>query len=134
MPIINLEDWQKWEQNNQDPYGKCCVDVARRAMEILDEEPEDFDVHKLICRADDDIKAGGITGFMAGCVAQKISHCHSRGEEFRRKWNLHYQIRDEGEKANEKGTVLNPAILNVCKSNNTLCYRHWLRALISKKE
>lgn len=87
--------------------------VARRAMEILDNESEDFDTHALICRADDESKAGGITGFMAGCVASMISQCHSRGEEFRKKWNKDNQIHDEGDKANESGGVLNPAILNI---------------------
>ena len=113
MPIVKTEDWNKAVEVNKDPYGKACVDVARRAMEILDEELGDFDCHKLICRADDESKAGGITGFMAGCVAQMISQCHSRGEEFRKKWNLDNQIKDEGEKANENGGILNPAILEI---------------------
>jgi hypothetical protein len=84
-------------------------------MEILDEQLGDFDTHKLISRADRESNAGGITGFMAGCVAQMISRCHSRGEEFRRKWNKDNQIHDEGEKANESGGVINPAILNIGK-------------------
>lgn len=113
MPITKQPDWDKCVENNKDPYGGTCVAVARRVMEILDEEPRDFDTHKIISRADDEVKAGGITGFMAGCVAQMVSHCHSRGEEFRRKWNLDNQIRDEGEKANESGGVLNPAIITI---------------------
>ena len=114
MPIIKQEDWQNWIGNNQDPYGKCCVDVAREVMELLDEEPDvPINPHALICRADDAINAGGITGFMAGAVASMVSHCHSRGEEFRKIWNLDTQIHDEGEKANESGRILNPALLNV---------------------
>jgi len=61
-------------------------------MEILDEETGDFDPCKLICCANDDIKAGGITVCMAGWVTQIVSKCHSRGEEFRRRWNLNNQI------------------------------------------
>lgn len=113
MPIVKQEEWNKWVENNQDAYGKCCVDVAREVMNILDTEPQDFDPHGLICRADDQINAGGITGFMAGCVASMVSACHSRGEEFRRKWNLDNQIGNEGEKANESGGILNPALLNL---------------------
>lgn len=114
MPIVNQAEWDKWvETNKNDGYGKACVDVARRVMEILDAEPGGFDTHKIVCRADDETNTGGITGFMAGCVAQMVSQCHSRGDEFRRKWNLDYQIQDEGEKANESGGVLNPAVLNV---------------------
>lgn len=112
MPITNQEVWKEYEEKNKDAYGKCCVDVARRVMEILD-EGNDFDHHQIICQADDDIKAGGITGFMASCVASMVSLCHSRGEEFRRKWNLGNQIKDEGEKANKSGGILNTAILNI---------------------
>jgi len=88
MSIVKQEDWNKWVEKNTDPYGKCCVDVAREVMRLLDTPKyKDFNPHKIICDADDNIKAGGITGFMAGCVAQMVSHCHSRGEEFRQKWN-----------------------------------------------
>jgi len=113
MPIINEKEWKIWVESNQDPYGKCCVDIARKAMEILDSESGDFDTHRLICRAEHEINAGGITGFMAGAVASIISSCHSRGEEFRRKWNVDNQIQNEGDKANKAGGVLNPALLNL---------------------
>jgi hypothetical protein len=72
-------------------------------MKILDDEPGDFDTHRIISRADNEVDAGGITGFMAGCVASMVSHVHSRGEEFRRKRNKDNQIKDEGDKANEYG-------------------------------
>jgi hypothetical protein len=112
MPIVKQDDWDKWVDNNKDHYGGCCVNVAKRVMELLDEVDE-FDTHKIICQADDDIKAGGITGFMAGAVASMVSHCHSRGDEFRRKWNTDNQIGAEGDKANEEGGILNPALLVV---------------------
>jgi hypothetical protein len=113
MGIIDKDGWDKWVTENMDPYGKCCVDVARKVMEILDDEPGDFDCHELICAADKEIDAGGITGFMAGCVASMISKVHSRGEEFRKKWNIDNQIQKEGEKANEGTGVLNPALMNI---------------------
>lgn len=114
MPIMNKKDWKEWIENNKDSYGKCCVDVAREVMRLLD-TPEyiKFDTHKVICDADKNINAGGITGFMAGAVASMVSQCHSRGEEFRKQWNIDNQIMDEGERANESGGVLNPAILNI---------------------
>lgn len=111
--ITKEQDWNKWVEANTDPYGKATVDVAREVMRLLDEREGDFDCHALICEADKLSGADGITGFMAGCVAQMVSHCHSRGEEFRRKWNLDNQIRNEGIKANEDGGVLNPALLNI---------------------
>lgn len=113
MPITNTAVWEEYVEKNKDPYGGACVSVARSAMEILDELPEgeEFDCHQLICQADEKSKASGITGFMAGCVASMISQCHSRGEQFRRKWNKDNQIQDEGDKANKEGGILNPALL-----------------------
>lgn len=114
MPISNQADFDNWVTKNTDPYGKACVDVARAAMELLDDPSYDFkDPHKLICDADDKCGAGGITGFMAGAAAQMIAHCHSRGPEFLKLWNGDVQIQDEGERATEKGVALNPALLTI---------------------
>ena len=114
MAIVDVKSWESWVKANTDSYGKAAVDVAREVMRLLDEpDYKDFDTHKIICDADDNIEAGGITGFMAGCVASMVSKCHSRGEEFRRKWNGDNQIGNEGDKANEGDGVLNPALLNI---------------------
>lgn len=108
----NLEKWQEYETKNTDAYGKCCVDVARKVMEILDNDktplhngyhPDIHTAHGLICKADDEIKAGGITGFMAGCVAQMVYECHERGDEFRKSHN--------GEEKSEG--VINHALLTI---------------------
>lgn len=107
MPIKDEAGWKRCQENNTDPYGKCCVDVARKVMEILDTEPGEIDPHKLICRADDETEAGGITGFMAGAVASIVSGCHSRGDEFRLAWNKSNGVTEE----KAKGGVVNPAIL-----------------------
>jgi hypothetical protein len=117
MPIIDQEKWDKYVENNsKDPYSKCCVDIARRVMELLDSEehagplhhgynPDLQTPHGLICKADDDIGAGGITGFMAGAATQMVCECHSRGEEFRLAHNEGYGHKGEG--------VVNPAIVNI---------------------
>lgn len=109
MPIINQETWDKWVESNQDPYGLAIINVARRVMEILDRETE-FDTVEMICRADKDVSAGGITGFMATGVAAIVSQCHSRGEEFRKAWN-----RNIGQATGQEDAdgILNPAILNI---------------------
>jgi hypothetical protein len=104
MPITNKAVWRKYVESNEAPYGKCCVDVAREAMRILDKEPGEIDPYSLITKADDNIQAGGITGFMAGCVANIISQCHSRGEEFKEKWNLRYDNKP-------RNGVINPVVL-----------------------
>ena len=33
--ITNKEKWDEWVEANKDPYGKCCVDVAREVMRQL---------------------------------------------------------------------------------------------------
>ena len=112
MPITDQEFWDKCVKNNRDPCGGDCVAVARRVMEILDEEPGDFDCHTLIDRADNEILTGGITVFMASAAAQMISRCHSRGEEFRRQWDRRTQgLGSEGEMVNASGAVLSPAMI-----------------------
>ena len=107
MPIVDTKGWNEWETKNEDAYGKACVDVAREVMTILDKEPGEIDTHGIICRADKVAGAGGITGFMAGCVAQMVSQCHSRGDEFRRRWNKDNGIEDE------RDGVVNPAIIEI---------------------
>ncbi len=91
MKLKDEKKWNSYVDKNTDPYGKCCVNVARRVMEILDSDhtplhkgyyPDIHTAHGIICKADEDIKSGGITGFMASCVATMVSDCHERGTEF----------------------------------------------------
>lgn len=117
MKLKNEKLWDIWAKNNKDDaYSKCCVDIAKRVMELLDENdtplrngyhPDIYTAHGLICKADKDIDAGGITGFMEGAVAQMVSGCHERGEEFRKSWNGNIDEKYDGE------GVLNPALIRV---------------------
>ena len=109
----NQEKWNSYVEKNTDAYGGACVKVANRVMELLDEDktplhngyhPDIHTAHGLICKADDESKAGGITGFMAGCVAQMVAECHERGDEFRKSHN--------GEKYQGEG-VVNHALLTI---------------------
>lgn len=111
--IQDKETWDNYVKvNSKDAYSKCCVDVARKTMELLDAmgdkpiTPED--TYRLICQADKDIKTGGITGFMAGCVSSMISEVHSRGKEWRRAWN-----KDNGVDDPKLAATVNPAILTI---------------------
>ncbi len=111
MPITDTETWNKWVEANDDPYGKACIDVARRVMDYLDDKHvTTLDPHDMICKADKATEAGGITGFMAGCVAQMVSKVHSRGEEFRKAWN-----KDVGSATGQEDAegVLNPALVTM---------------------
>ena len=96
MKLKNEKKWNGYVEKNTDAYGGACIKVARKVMELLDEDktplhngyhPDIHTAHGLICKADKDINAGGISGFMAGCVAQMIFECHERGDEFRKSHN-----------------------------------------------
>jgi len=55
----------------------------------------------------------GITDFMYGAAVAMLAHVWEHGEELRKWHNLNIQIGNEGEKANENGGVLNPALSNI---------------------
>ena len=64
-------------------------------------------------KASHDADYDGITGFMYGCAVGLLAQHWIHGEELRRWHNLKTQIGNEGEKANESGGVLNPALLTI---------------------
>jgi len=96
------------EINSNSPYAEAvliCVEKVGKNLDL------NMDCKKAFWDGIGDL---GITGFQSGCIASAISKYHPRGEEFRKWWNIEYQIKDEGEEANKKeGAILNPALLNV---------------------
>lgn len=117
LPTFALKDealWNKGLANNQDPYGAAGFRFAARWANFMEREmaigKKLADVAKNTSHeANDD----GITGFMYGCAVSVLSQCWQHGEELRRWHNLDTQIHTEGEKANENGGVLNPALLSL---------------------
>lgn len=63
--------------------------------------------------ADGSMGKYGVTGFQYGMAVSLLSACWEHGEELRRWHNLKTQIQDEGERANESGGVLNPALITI---------------------
>ena len=59
------------------------------------------------------INSDSKSGFQYGAAVTTLAACWEHGDELRRWHNLKSQIGNEGEKANESGGVLNPAILNI---------------------
>ena len=114
MKLKDEAAWQKWVDANQDPYGGACVEYARRWAEMMEEEVAGGAVLEDIAdRTSHDADTEGITGFMYGAAVSMLAECWEHGEALRRWHNLKTQVRTEGEKANESGGVLNPAILSV---------------------
>ena len=79
---------------------ETCIIKGEKIQDIANQTSHEADID-------------GITGFMYGVAVSILSDCWEYGEILRRWHNLDTQIGNEGEKANEKGTVLNPALLNV---------------------
>lgn len=108
--------WQRGvEAQKGDGYGLGVYGFAEAWARLMQakmaEGKKIADVADECCSLAD--KGYGITGFMYGCAVSVLADCWKRGEELRRWHNLKTQIRDEGEKANESGGVLNPALLSV---------------------
>lgn len=112
-----LKDKTFWEDtiaNNQDPYGQGTYKFAERWADLMEKRiaagAKLADVAK---DASHQADTEGITGFMYGCAVGILSKVWEHGEDLRKWHNLDTQIGTEGEKANESGGVLNPALLNI---------------------
>lgn len=109
--------WEQGVEKNQDPYGEGVYRFASEwatRMEARVKETEGTltikDIAEACSREADD---EGITGFMYGCAISILAGCWVYGEDLRVWHNLDTQIGDEGERANESGGVLNPALLSI---------------------
>lgn len=112
MKIANEVEWKKWRDSNKDPYGGCVIRYAEKWADIMEKAMEDGAALEDIAEnASHEADTEGITGFMYGCAVQVLATVWEHGEELRKWHNLQYQIKDEGEKANADGGVLNPSIL-----------------------
>lgn len=91
---------ERWadEMERRMAEGATLIDIATEAERVADE-------------------GINITGFMYGCAVSILAKVWKHGEELRQWHNLETQIGDEGERANEAGGVLNPALLNISCPN-----------------
>jgi hypothetical protein len=107
-------EWEKCVKNNSDPYGACTVRYAARWAHLMEKRMEAGEkIATIADQSSHDADLEGITGFMYGCAVSILAHAWKHGEALRLWHNLKTQIGKEGEKANETGGVLNPALLNI---------------------
>ncbi len=112
MSLRDPEGWKKFCEINSDDYGGAVMAYAERWARLMEGRMDKGE--KLEAIADECshlADSEGITGFMYGCAVGILSKVWKHGEALRLWHNLKTQIRDEGERANESGGVLNPAIL-----------------------
>lgn len=115
MVLKDQPGWDKFvEVNSGDPYSKGVVDYARAWAELMEARIEEgAELEAIADQASHDADTEGITGFMYGCAVSILAQVWHHGEALRRWHNLDTQIGAEGERANESGGVLNPALLNI---------------------
>jgi hypothetical protein len=112
--LRDAEGWRKCINNNSDGYGSCVVRYAARWANLMEKRiAEGKTIAECAKQASHDADVEGITGFMYGCAVSILAGAWAHGEELRRWHNLSTQLKNEGEKANESGGVLNPALLNI---------------------
>jgi hypothetical protein len=116
MTLHDESAWKKCREKNTDPYGGAVIEYAERWARLMEGRLAAGDTIEKCANAmshwaDND----GITGFMYGCAVSILSKVWIHGEQLRRWHNLKTQLRDEGEKANQTGGVLNPALLCIGK-------------------
>ncbi len=112
MELKDKEGWDKFVKVNDDPYGSGVVRYAEQWANLMESKMrKGKKLEEIAVETSHKADTEGITGFMYGCAVSTLSQCWVNGEQLRRWHNLDTQIKDEGEKANESGSVLNPAII-----------------------
>ena len=106
------KDWLEWYCVQSSDYGKACFTYAKRWADLMEEAINSgFEIKDVAEKTSHEADEEGITGFMYGMAVSILSKTWLYGEELRIWHNLDTQIGNEGEIANEKGSVLNPALL-----------------------
>jgi hypothetical protein len=114
MTLKDADGWAKANAANRDGYGGAVMSYAERWARVM--EARIARGEKLEDIADDSSHLAdteGITGFMYGAAVSTLAAVWVHGESLRRWHNLKTQLRNEGEKANQSGGVLNPAMLTI---------------------
>ncbi len=113
LPKFTVNDEPGWlavvQQNSSDAYSYRCVSYAAQWASYVENLGEFTPAAFELCarKADTD----GITGFMYGAAVSMLAKFWKHGEALRRWHNKETQIGTEGDRANESGGVLNPAML-----------------------
>jgi hypothetical protein len=112
MEFKRKDLWEEGLENNQDPYGVAIYRYAESWADLMEKKMAEGALLEDIAESTShEADVEGITGFMYGAAVSVLSGTWKHGEQLRLWHNLDTQLGDEGEKANEKGTVLNPATM-----------------------
>ena len=115
MKLKDAAGWQRQvDINKNDSYSLGVITFAERWADLMEVKMAEGSALKDIASVSShEADTEGITGFMYGAAVSILSAVWEYGEELRCWHNLDTQIGTEGERANESGGVLNPALLNI---------------------
>lgn len=114
MTLRDAEAWQKSCEANSDSYGGAVMTYAERWARLMEARMSKGErIADIADECSHLADSEGITGFMYGCAVSILSKVWQHGEALRVWHNLKTQLHNEGERANEAGGVLNPALLSI---------------------
>lgn len=106
MEIVNKEHWEKWVDNNTDPYGSAVVRYAERWADLMEQKINTGEkLVDIASKTSDEADTEGITGFMYGYAVQVLSDVWKYGEDLRLWHNKKYKYEGSG--------AVNPAIITI---------------------
>lgn len=108
------QQYADYKAKNTDPYGGRVVSYSEDWANLMEARMALGEKIAAIAQpTSQEADTDGITGFMYGCAVSGLAKFWEHGEALRLWHNLDTQLGKEGEKANESGGVLNPALLNI---------------------
>ena len=114
IELTNVERWQEFKTVNSDGYGGAIITYSERWAQLMQfEMANGKNLEDVADATSQEADIEGITGFMYGCAVSTLSQCWKYGEQLRRWHNIKTQLGSEGDKANESGSILNPAVMSV---------------------
>ena len=114
MKVRDQKAWDKWVSSNSDGgYGEQCLDFAEAWADLMEQAIAEGAKLEDIAEPLSHVAAKpyGLSGFQYGAAVVMLCQCWEHGERLRIWHNLDTQIGDEGERANESGETLNPAVM-----------------------
>jgi len=112
--VSDTAAWAEWRAANTDGYGAAVIRYAARWAHCMEQKlKEDKKLEDIAEAASHEADVEGITSFMYGAAVTMLAEVWKHGEALRRWHNRDCQLSDEGDKANESGGVLNPAMLKL---------------------
>lgn len=114
MTLRDPDGWAKAKAANTDGYGGAVMAYAERWARLMEGAiAGGATVAGCARRTASVADVEGITGFIYGCAVATLAAVWIHGEELRLWHNTDSQLADEGDRANESGGVLNPAVISL---------------------